>query len=46
MQAERISAEESGWADLARTEEQLARTMARIDGAKQRIYFPEVKGYR
>jgi hypothetical protein len=32
--------------DLSHLQEQLAKTEARLDRAKQSLYFPEVKGYR
>jgi hypothetical protein len=46
LEAERRRAEESGWADVARLEEQLERTTARLDRVKQQLYFPAAKGYR
>ncbi|KXZ48832.1 hypothetical protein GPECTOR_25g417 [Gonium pectorale] len=46
LEAERRRQEESGWAEVAGLEEALERTTARLDRAKQQLYFPEVKGYR
>ncbi|GLC71375.1 hypothetical protein PLESTF_001108700 [Pleodorina starrii] len=46
VEAERRRAEESGWAEVARLEEALERTTARLDRVKQQLYFPEAKGYR
>ncbi|KAG2444582.1 hypothetical protein HXX76_001327 [Chlamydomonas incerta] len=37
---------ESGWVEVARLEEALERTTARLDRAKQQLYFPAAKGYR
>lgn len=45
-EAEKQNAEEMGWANLARLEEQVGKITARIDKAKLSCYFPEVKGYR
>lgn len=39
-------AQASGWSDLSRLQQQLTATEAKIDRAKQKLYFPEVKGYR
>lgn len=46
VEAERKAAEESGWAEVARLEESLDKVTARLDRAKQQLYFPEAKGYR
>eukprot|EP00955_Chlamydomonas_euryale_P010465 112272-Chlamydomonas_euryale.AAC.1 len=40
------TAEESGSSNVSRLDEALARTAARLDRAKQQLYFPAVKGYR
>lgn len=39
-------ANELGYGDLSHLQEQLAKTEARLDRAKQSLYFPECKGYR
>lgn len=45
-EAERRAAEDGGWAELARLEQQAARAAGRADRLKQLLYFPEAKGYR
>jgi hypothetical protein len=46
IEAERQVAEESGFSSLSRLDEQLVHTSARLDRAKQQMYFPEAKGFR
>lgn len=46
LDAERQGAEDSGFTAVARLEEQLVRTAARLNRAKQQLYFPVSKGYR
>ncbi|KAL6745957.1 hypothetical protein V8C86DRAFT_1618625 [Haematococcus lacustris] len=43
---DRKTAEQTGFSTLSQLEEQLLRIAARLDKAKQQLYFPEVKGYR
>ena len=38
-------AKKTGWARLGHLQEQLNLSEARLDSAKQQLYFPQIKGY-
>ncbi|KAG1654977.1 hypothetical protein FOA52_004564 [Chlamydomonas sp. UWO 241] len=46
IEEERKGIEESGFSNVTRLDEALVRTAARLDRAKQQLYFPAAKGYR
>jgi hypothetical protein len=46
LAADQARVDQMGLGDLQHLQEQLALTEAKLDRAKQAMYFPEVKGYR
>jgi len=46
LEKQRRKARDSGWGDLLRLQQQLSAAETKVDRAKQKLYFPEAKGYR